>query len=198
MKKASPATASVIRQNCVPIGNGQWRCYTADESVPGILAVSVDAAGNPVTEAELAGAVATEFRRLPLAPGGIVVQPSQGWALVNLDTIVYTNAEVQTFSTSVLGIPVTVTATPVRYAWEFGDGGALVTSHGGTPWPHPTITHSYRTTGSRTIRLTTDWSGAYQIAGSPTWQPIAGTATTTDATPPIEVRAATNALVTAP
>ena len=195
----SHRVSGAIQHNCVAIGNGQSRCYTADPTTPGILAVSVDAGGNPVTRAELDGAVATEFRRLPLSPGGIVLQPASGWGLINLETIAYTNAEVQSFSTTVLGIPLTVRATPVRYTWSFDDtSGDLVTTQPGAPWPDSTITHIYRTTGTRTISLTTEWAGEYVISGSSTWQPIAGTATTTESAPPIEIRSAANALVTGP
>lgn len=196
----TPRPSGQIIQNCVPLDEGRLRCYTADETTPGVLAVSVDdAAGNAVTQAEIDAAVVTEFRRLPIAPGGIVVQPSQGWSLVNLETIVHTAGEAQTFSTSVLGIPVDVRATPVRYSWSFGDGSApLVTADPGSPWPEPTVTHSYATTGTHIIGLATQWAGEYQIGGSASWQAIDGFATTTESAPPLEVRSAENALVTAP
>ena len=152
-----------------------------------------------MTQAEIDAAAATEFRRLPLSSGGIAVQPSQGWSLVNLETIVHTAGQAQTFSTTVLGIPVDVRATPVRYTWSFGDGSApLVTADPGSPWPDATVTHSYARTGMHTIGLVTQWAGEYQIEGSTSWQPIDGFATTTESAPPLEVRSAENALVTAP
>jgi hypothetical protein len=192
-----PATGSTLLQSCVPLDEGRLRCYSADPAVDGILAVSVEAGAAPVTLAEVAEAVATEFRRIPLSPPGIVVQPARGWTFVNIETVVLTRAAEQTFPITVLGIPVTVRATPLRYVWSFGDGTApLVTTEPGAPWPNPSNTHIYRVTGLRTITLTTEWSGEYQIAGATSWQPIDGTATTTESAPPLEVRSATNALTT--
>jgi PKD repeat protein len=194
-------SGSTIVTNCVPMENNQLRCYSYDPAAPvsaGIMAVTVDAATGP-SPAAIAASAATQFRRLPLTSGGIVIQPSRGWTLVNVDTIVLTDPTPAVFDTTILGIPVTVRATPTRYSWSFGDDTPpLVTTEPGAEWPDPTVTHAYRTAGTRTITLTTQWSGEFRIAGSPTWQPIAGVATTAESAPPLEVRSATNVLVTNP
>lgn len=198
----APSAPSTTITNCVSIGNGQLRCYAVDTAgslLDGIAAASVvpGAAAGP-SAADIAAAVVTEFRRLPLVSGAIQVQPSRGWTLVNVETIVLTSPAQQTFATSVLGIPVTVRASPTRFSWDFGDGSApLITTEPGAPWPAPTVTHTYATAGTRTITLTTQWVGEFEVAGSGAWQPIAGVATTTAATPPIAVRTASNSLVTA-
>ncbi len=195
------STPSTVITNCVPMEDGLLRCYTTDtagSALDGIAAVTVDPATGP-SAAAIAASAATEFRRLPLASGGIVIQPARGWTLVNVDTIVLTDPAPQTVDTTILGIPVTVRATPTRYAWSFGDGTpALVTTEPGAVWPNPTVTHAYRTAGTRTITLTTQWAGEFRVAGSAAWQPIAGVATTTESAPPLEVRTATNTLVLSP
>lgn len=181
--------------------NNQLRCYSYDSAASdsaAVTAVTVNAATGP-SPAAIAASVASEFRRLPLTSGGIAIQPSRGWTLVNVDTIVLTDPTPATFDTTILGIPVTVRATPTRYSWSFGDDTPpLVTTEPGSPWPNPTVTHAYRTAGTRTITLTTQWSGEFRVAGSPSWQPIAGVATTTESAPPLEVRSATNSLVANP
>jgi len=198
---AAPGSGSTIVTNCVPMENNQLRCYSYDSAAPdsaAVTAVTVDAATGP-SAAAIAASAATEFRRLPLTSGGIVIQPSRGWTLVNVETIVLTDPTPATFDTTILGIPVTVRATPTRYSWSFGDDTPpLVTTEPGSEWPNPTVTHAFRTAGTRTITLTTQWSGEFRVGGSPTWQPIAGFATTTESAPPLEVRSATNSLVTTP
>lgn len=42
----------------------------------------------------------------------------------------------------------------------------------------------YTQVGTWTITLTTTWTGRYRLAGTTTWQPVAGTATTTTTAPP--------------
>lgn len=201
--QSTPGNSTSTRvTNCVPIGNGQLRCYAVDlaaDPLNGIAAASVIPAAAGPTIADIAAAAVTELRRLPIASGGITIQPSRGWTLVNLDTIVLTNPAPQTFDTTVLGVPVTVRALPTRYSWDFGDGTApLVTTQPGRAWPDPTVSHVYRNPGTRTVTLTTQWSGQFLVGGSTTWQPIAGVATTTETAPAIEVRAAENSLVTRP
>lgn len=201
---SAPASSTPSTQvsNCVAIGNGQLRCYATDlagAALDGITATSVVPGTTSPTAADVAAAVVTEFRRLPLDPSGIVVQPSRGWTLVNVDTIVLTDPATQDFDTRVLGIPVDVRATPTRYSWDFGDGSPpLVTDDPGAPWPDPTLTHTYRTTGTRRITLTTEWRGEFRTAGGAAWQPIAGVATTSADAPPLEVREAQNSLVARP
>lgn len=131
---------------------------------------------------------AAEFRRLPLTPSAPQVQPADGRNLVDVDLIALTDPAPQTLTTTVLGVAVTVRATPTTWTWDFGDGTTpLTTTDPGAPWPHPTITHPYTAPGTYTLNLTTTWTGQYQVAGTSTWQPVTGTATTTS--PPITLTA---------
>ena len=99
---------------------------------------------DPAQQAQPVVVTAQDVQRLPISPGGLVVQPDQGWVLVNIDTIVWTEASAQTFNTVVLDTPVEVRVTPVDFTWDFGDGSAPVrTTDPGRPYPNHTVSHIY-------------------------------------------------------
>ena len=140
------------------------------------------------TAADVVALVAQEFQRLPIAAPSITHQPDADWALVNMDFIVLTDAQVQVLETTILGVPVAVRATPVHYAWDFGDGATLATTDPGRPYPDHTVAHVYTSSADAvTVTLTTSWQGELQIAGSGSWLPIAGMATTTSVADPVEI-----------
>lgn len=93
---------------------------------------------------------AEEFRRLPLPAPALTVQPDQGWVLVNIQTIVYTDPTPVTLTTELLGVPVTVEATPTRFTYDWGDGHSTVTRDPGRPYRRSTCsTSTRRSAGSR-------------------------------------------------
>ncbi|WP_051480417.1 PKD domain-containing protein [Cellulomonas sp. KRMCY2] len=121
-----------------------------------------------------------EFRRLPLTASTPQYQPDDGRGLVNKDLIVYADPAPQTLATTVLGVPVAVRATPVAFAWDFGDGSEpLVTTDPGAPYPNHTVSYPYRQAGEFAVQLVTTWQGQYQVNGAGPWYPVAGTAATT-------------------
>jgi len=124
------------------------------------------------------GMVLSAFRRLPLAPSPLVVQPDRGWVLVNKPTVVYAVGGLQTLTTTILGTAVTITAMPTSFAWDFGDGATLTTTDPGAPWPVGTLTHTYTRIGRLDVVLTTTWSATYTVAGDPAVHDVPGTATT--------------------
>ncbi|MFN8075898.1 MAG: PKD domain-containing protein [Kineosporiaceae bacterium] len=126
-----------------------------------------------------------EFRRLPLPPGGLRIEPSGRPLLVTMPMNAYVEAETLTFRTRLLGVDIDVEATPTRFSWSFGDGGTLVTEDPGHPYPAMTTTHTYKALGHFRVTLATTWSGRYRISGSTEWLPVDGTATV--ASPPVEV-----------
>ena len=157
------------------------------------------AGGGCVGTVDLAAAVAVELKRLPLVGSVVSVQPRSGWALVNLDTIAYSDGAGQWLAATVLGTDVVVRAVPVGYVWDFGDGSVPVVSTGpGAPYPHASITHQYRQEGTRTIVLTTTWRADFQVVGSSTWEPVLGTATTRSASAPLRIYTAVPRLVADP
>jgi len=132
---------------------------------------------------------AEDFRRLPLPAPTLNVQPARAWVLVNKETIVYTDPAMVHLTTDLLGYPMEVEATPSRFTYDFGDGSApLATTSPGAPWPHQDTSHVYRRLGTRTITLTTTWTGRYRVVGTAVWHDVAGTATTTATSAPFEVQ----------
>jgi hypothetical protein len=86
--------------------------------------------------------------------------------LVNVETNVFVTAGPVVLSTTLVGRPVRVRATPVGYRWVFGDGGVLVTADAGGAYPAMTTTHVYRRPGMVAVGLTTRYRGEYSVAGS--------------------------------
>lgn len=142
---------------------------------------------------------AEDFRRLPLSPSAPSYQPVDGRGLVNKPLIVFTDPSPQTLTTTVLGVPVTVRATPVRYAWDFGDGAApVVTTDPGAPYPDHTVSHPYAAPGEYAVQLVTTWRGEFQVADAGPWIPVDGTATTSSAPFTTTVEEAVPRLVSRP
>ena len=137
-----------------------------------------------------------DFRRLPLTPPPLTIQPARAEHLVNMPTIVYTTPAQQLLTTTLLGYPVEVEATPTTYTWDFGDTTTVTTTSPGRPYPNHDIAHPYARPGTYTITLTTTWTGRYRLAGTTTWSTVTGTATTTTSAPITAVEAPTH-LVTA-
>lgn len=140
---------------------------------------------------------AEDFRRLPLTPPPLTIQPARAEHLVNMPTIVYTTPTPQLLTTDLLGYLVEVEATPTTYTWDFDDTTVLTTTTPGHPYPDHDVAHPYAHPGTYTITLTTTWTGRYRLAGTTTWATVTGTATTTTTSPPITAVEAPTHLVTA-
>lgn len=157
------------------------------------------AAGDPaaVEAAPVPVVTLADFRSLPLPAGEPTIQPGGGEALIRARTNVYVDpasTEVQTFDITLLATPVTVRATPVSYAWDFGDGSEpLVTEDPGAPYPDLTTWHEYSEPGDVAISLTTTYTGAYSVAGGP-FIDIAGTAEIASEPVGLELLSTTNRL----
>ena len=141
--------------------------------------VQVDNGGCPEDPVAAVTLSAEEFRRLPLTASAPSYQPADGQGLVNVPLIVFTDPTPQVLQTVVLGVPVTVRATPVSFSWDFGDGSApLVTSDAGAPHPEGTVSHAYTAAGSFAVRLLTTWRGEFRVNDRGPWLPVIGTAQT--------------------
>lgn len=142
---------------------------------------------------------ATDFQRLPLTPSAIRIEPPTGWTLANVPTIVSTPNPPQTLRTTVLGLGVTVRATPTTFTWNFDDDTTpLTTTDPGHPYPHQSLAHTYRNAGTHHLTLTTQWTGEFLLDGYTTWRPITGTAQTTTISGPLTVYTARPHLVADP
>ncbi|UKJ62727.1 hypothetical protein H1Q78_13350 [Cellulosimicrobium cellulans] len=162
------------------------------------------AAGDPVAEhscitpTDLADAAAHALATLTITPSPVIVQPPDGWTLVNVPTITYTEPGEQMLDTTLLGIPVQIRATPRTYTWDYGDGTTpLATTDPGAAYPDHTVHHTYDQPADQVqITLTTTWTGQFRITGTPTWTDVTGTATTTSTASPLRVYEARSRLVT--
>lgn len=96
-----------------------------------------------------------------LPKGGIITQPL-GDALVQQPINFMTNTP-QIFTTViiVLGVPITIHLTPI-FEWDFGDGNKSTTKLPGAPYPLALIKNTYKTSGEKSVLLTTRWSGFWR------------------------------------
>ncbi|MFD2793985.1 hypothetical protein ACFS27_10550 [Promicromonospora vindobonensis] len=145
---------------------------------------------------DIPAAAARAFQEMEIAPSEVNVQPPDGWTLVNVDTIAFTDTAPRTMNTNLFGIPVQIRALPSSYSWDFGDGSApLVTTDPGAPYPAHTIAHAYVKQGAATISLTTTWRGQFRLAGEPAWYDVAGEGTTVSSSGSLEILEARARLV---
>jgi hypothetical protein len=161
---------------------GELACRSANDPT--------DPAAEPVVTAE-------DFRRLPIPAATVKVQPPNRRTLINIPTNLYADANSIILPTTVLGQAVRVRATPLRFHWTYGDGTALTTEDTGGPYPDLSTAHTYRRPGTRTLGLTTTYSGEYSVAGG-AWLPIDGLATVNSPNSTLTVFAADNRLVADP
>ena len=162
-----------------PAGAG-WELVGDRCATPGAPAAA--GAAPVLTVAEV---IATEFAALPLAGATARVQPA-GDTLVNIETIFWTDAGVQTFDVVILGQPVRVHATPIAYGWTFGDGASLgPTTSAGAPFPSQDITHTYLRPGTVSASVAVTFTGTFTVAGAP---PAAIPGQVTAPGPDVEVR----------
>jgi hypothetical protein len=110
-------------------------------------------------------------------PIGLVVQLPNGFSAGTADPI-------QLAPDLVLGRTLTITATPIRWTWDFGDGTRTTTAAPGRPGANtgPTsVTHTYATPGDKTVTVTVSYAGTFTLAGITGTFPITGTAQATSA-----------------
>ena len=165
---------------------GEARCQGGPAPAPGEQPVPL-----PVL-------TAADLRRLPLPAAAATLQPGSGRVAVGLPVNVYATAGALTLPTTVLGFPVRVRATPVSYAWSFGDGGSLgPTRDPGAPYPDLRTTHTYTRPGRYAVVLTTTYAAEYSVAGGP-WTDVEGTAAVAGAPVDLAVLAGPNVLLAPP
>ncbi|MGA7203701.1 MAG: hypothetical protein WBX27_03610 [Specibacter sp.] len=123
--------------------------------------------------AEIAAVIGREFQQSPVAPASLGSQPGPH-TLRGQETNVYANATEQEFNITLLGQKVHITATPVAYTWNYGDGTIWgPTPSPGAPLPEDRIgeqtktSHIYTITGKYAINLTTHFNGSYSVNGGP-------------------------------
>ncbi|WP_182112666.1 hypothetical protein [Actinotalea sp. JY-7876] len=87
---------------------------------------------------------AEDFRRLPLTPAQVTIQPAAATVLINIPTITMATAAQQNLAADLLGYAVEVQATATSYSWDYGDGSAP-SSRRARAAPTPTTTSTTAT-----------------------------------------------------
>ena len=153
----------------------------------------VDSDGNPLPPDPAAAppliVTASDLQSLPILRGEVLVQPPGGRALINVEVIGYSTARPHVLDAVVMGTPVQVRLTPVRWDWLFDgdDTGPFWTDHPGGPYPNMSVHGWYSATGQdRTVTSAITWMGEYRVNGTGPWLLVAGNATTTVTSTPFE------------
>jgi hypothetical protein len=129
-----------------------------------------------------------DFRQLPLAAPALTIQPAATSTLyVNLPVYMHSSSDSQILTTTILDTPVTIRATPIEYTWDYGDSESHTKTSPGQPYPDTTNAHTYSVPGTYITTLTTQWAGEFTIDNGQTWTPIDGTASTTTASPALNI-----------
>ncbi len=121
--------------------------------------------------AEIAAGIEHAFQNSPVAPATVGSQPGPN-TLRGAETNLYAEAVEQAFDLDLLGQKVHITATPIAYVWDYGDGITL----GPTPnsgaqlpqdrWGEKTLTsHIYTQTGDFAVKVATHFRGTYTVNG---------------------------------
>lgn len=109
------------------------------------------------------------FETLDWKSSALVVQPPGGKTLVNLDTNFYTeNSGTSSIPVNLQGQRVTVTARPIAYQWNFGDGTSITTDSPGRPYPDLDVSHTYDRADPVVVSVDTQYGDAsFTVNGGP-------------------------------
>ena len=158
-----------------PRGTTTW------EHTGTVCLTSPDDLDETVTETEIREA----FKTLTWPSAELIVDPDTR-TLVNADTAFHTTrTHPVTQTITLLGVQITLEATPESWTWHWAQPGDHATATDltpettqtpGTPRPHPTVTHAYTLKGEANPSVDVTYTGRYRIAGGP-WQDISDTHT---------------------
>ena len=66
---------------------------------------------------------------------------------------------------SIIGEIIDVALRP-GFLWQWGDGESFSTAEPGAPYPHQSITHTYKQPGTYTVTLIATWNGTFKHSGA--------------------------------
>lgn len=176
---------------------GAYQCREPEPEEPASepAAEAAPAPAAPVGQApevvEPVEIVITSSDLLELIPASPQILMDRGpFGLKNAHTNFYaSNHRPQTVTRTMFDQEVTITATPIEYRWDYGDGETLVTEVPGHPVEvfntETETSHQYSDTGLYTVALTTVFEGTYQVDGGAT-QTVSSPVT--QVADPVEIR----------
>lgn len=143
---------------------------------------------------------ASDVAKVAPSPGTVTTEPA-GWAVMNTPMNAYVTAKTHTVASTINSVPVTVTFTPERYEWKWGDGTVTETEVPGDSWAnlglpnwsHTATSHSYGTRGNLTLNVHVHYSATVSAQGKTI--PVKGLVTSPATSTPILVVRSDAALV---
>ena len=112
----------------------------------------------------------SELVSLGLDSGSAQVGPLDGWLPVRMLVVAYATTTTQSITTTLSdGMVVNITAVPVEFIWDFGDGTVINSgSDPGRPYPEHTVFMQYTSVGEYQPKVTINWQATYQTSSDPT------------------------------
>src|SRR5690625_3841302 len=191
---AFPEGGSVARAACTVsqfFGGAEDFCPSQAPAAPAAPAPGPAPAPQTEVVSEPVTITITTSDLLELIPSSPQILMDRGpFGLKNAHTNFYaSHHEPQTISQTMFDQEVTITATPVQYRWDYGDGNTLVTEQPGYPVEifnsETDTSHQYQQTGPYTVTLTTVFEGTYQVDGGEVQEV---SSTVTQQADPVDIR----------
>lgn len=113
--------------------------------------------------------VMSVFKTLDWSESRLAVQPPGGRTLVNLETNFFTdNTAPSSIAVQLVDSDVVVTAKPIAYRWNFGDGSSTTTESAGAPYPDLDVSHAYTEVDEHVVSVDTQYGAAsFTVNGGP-------------------------------
>lgn len=174
LPSAFPEGGSVARAACTVsqfFGGAEDFCPSQAPAAPAAPAPAPAPAPQTEVVSEPVTITITTSDLLELIPSSPQILMDRGpFGLKNAHTNFYaSHHEPQTITRTMFDQEVTITATPVEYRWDYGDGNTLVTDLPGYPVDifntETDTSHQFAEPGVYTVELTTVFEGTFQVDG---------------------------------